>query len=128
MKGPAQIPPVFDLLGQEIKEGSFVVYSSISGTKSDTTIGLVVGFAWTKPEEWRGEKPRVLVRFRQVGPRKRYWNRGEEKFEFGLPDGTMRELTIQSKRLSSSSDHERFVVVSGWSLPRDLAAFMRARA
>lgn len=124
---PAPVPPVFDLLGQEIKEGTFVVYSAPSSTSCDTMIGLVVGFAWTKPEKWRETKPKVLVRFRQVDSRL-HWDDSRDKFNFFLPDGSEREMTVNTKRLSSSSEHERFVVIPEDSLPRDFAAFMRAKA
>lgn len=124
---PVPIPPVYDLLGQEIKEGTFVVYSAPSSTSCDIMVGLVVGFAWTKSEKWRETKPKVLVRFRQANSRW-HWDDSGNTFDFFLPDGSDRKLVVNTKRLSSSSDHERFVVIPEGSLSRDFAAFTRARA
>ena len=124
---PAPIPPVFDLLGQEIKEGSFVVYSVASGRSSaDTVIGMITGFGWSKPK-YSHQKPQILARFRQANPTS-YTCTNDTVFEYAKPCGKQVKLRVAMNRMSSTGDLNRFVVTPEDSLPRDFAAFMRARA
>lgn len=124
---PATIPPVFDLFGQEIKRGNFVVYSVTAGTSAETVIGLVTGFGWSKPS-YSHHKPRVLVQYRQATPTRYDKSDDPDIFQYAKPCGKVVQLEVVTKRLASSSDHSRFVVIPEDSLPRDLAAFMRAKA